>query len=129
MRSHPSKDSFETGAMTMFKLIALSLSLALCSFAPGWAEDLARAPNDAGQKEILDDVAIVALIISGSIAAYKAMGRPCACPSDLTRNGQRCGGRSAWSKPGGARPLCFPSDVTPDMISAYKLTKAVPSDR
>lgn len=113
----------------MFKLIALSLSLALCPPAPGWTQDLARAPDDAGQKEVLDDVAIAALIIAGSIAAYKAMGRPCACPSDLTRNGQRCGGRSAWSKPGGARPLCFPSDVTPDMISAYRVTKAVPSDR
>lgn len=112
--------------MAMFKLIALSLSLALCAPAPGWAQDLARAPDAAEQKEVLDGAAIAALIIAGSIAAYKAMGRPCACPDDKTRNGQRCGGRSAWSKPGGARPLCFPSDVTSDMISAYRVSKAVP---
>jgi hypothetical protein len=110
----------------MFRLIALTVSLVLCHPASGWAQDLARIPNGTEQKEVLDDVAIAALIIAGSIAAYKAMGRPCACPDDQTRNGQRCGGRSAWSKPGGARPLCFPSDVTSDMISAYRVSKAVP---
>ena len=110
----------------MFRPIALGVSIALCQPSVGSAQDLARPSVEAKQKDVLDDAAIVALIIAGSIAMYKAMGRPCACPSDLTRNGQRCGGRSAWSKAGGARPLCFPSDVTPDMISAYRTSKAVP---
>lgn len=119
-------DSLGAGTSAMFKLIALTISIALCQPAAAWAQDLARAPDDATQREILDDAAIAALIIAGSVAMYKAMGRPCACPADQTRNGQRCGGRSAWSKAGGARPLCFPSDVTPDMISAYRVSKAVP---
>lgn len=77
-------------------------------------------------EEILTDAAIATLIIAGSIALYKARGRPCACPSDTMRNGQACGGRSAWSKAGGAKPLCFPTDITSEMISTYRATKAVP---
>lgn len=77
-------------------------------------------------KEVLTDAAIAALIIAGSIALYKATGHPCACPSDTMRNGRACGDRSAWSKPGGAKPLCFPTDITAEMISAYRATKAIP---
>lgn len=84
------------------------------------------APSDTTTKEILADAAIAALIIAGSIALYKARGRPCACPSDTMRNGHACGGRSAWSKAGGAKPLCFPTDITSEMISAYRATKAIP---
>jgi hypothetical protein len=86
----------------------------------------APASKDTKTKEILTDAAIGALIIAGSIALYKARGRPCACPSDTMRNGQACGGRSAWSKAGGAKPLCFPTDITSEMISAYRATKAIP---
>lgn len=31
----------------------------------------------------------------------------CDCPYDLMRNGRRCGGRSAYSRPGGRSPQCF----------------------
>ena len=34
--------------------------------------------------------------------AYYATGHPCACPDDLMRNGRRCGGNSAYIRPGGA---------------------------
>lgn len=78
-------------------------------------------------KEALTDAAIVALIIAGSIAAYKAAGKPCACPSDTARNGSSCGGRSAWSRAGGAKPLCFPTDVSAAMVQAHRATKAIPS--
>lgn len=86
----------------------------------------APAQTETTTKEILTDAAVVALIIAGSIALYKARGRPCACPSDTMRNGRACGGRSAWSKAGGAKPLCFPTDITSEMVSAYRLTKAIP---
>lgn len=76
---------------------------------------------------MLADVAIAALIIAGSIAAYKAMGKPCACPSDLMKNGRSCGGNSAYSKPNGYKPLCFPTDITTDMIKAYRATKTIPA--
>src|SRR5262245_20714309 len=45
-------------------------------------------------REVLTDAAVVALIVAASVAAYKAMGRPCACPNDTMRNGRRCGGNS-----------------------------------
>lgn len=122
----PFNDSFGLGTSAMFRLIALTISIALCQPALGWAQDLARVPDEAKQREIVDDAAIAALIIPSSVAMYKAMGRPCACPGDQSRNGQRCGGRSAWSKLGGARTLCSPSYVTPDMISAHRVSKAVP---
>jgi hypothetical protein len=35
------------------------------------------------------------------------------------RNGRACGGRSAYSRPGGASPLCYPSDVPAAMIETY----------
>lgn len=31
----------------------------------------------------------------------------CDCPYDLMRNGRRCGGNSAYSKPGGRSPVCY----------------------
>jgi hypothetical protein len=63
--------------------------------------------------------AIIALIIRESVTSYRAT-RPCACPYNEMRNGRSCGSRSAWSRPGGAKPLCYPGDVTPAMITAYR---------
>jgi hypothetical protein len=46
--------------------------------------------------------------IRQSIAAYSGS---CPCPYSVDRAGRRCGGRSAYSRPGGAAPLCYPADV------------------
>jgi hypothetical protein len=46
---------------------------------------------------------------SASIAAYSGS---CPCPYYRDRAGRRCGKRSAWSKPGGAEPLCFLDDIS-----------------
>jgi hypothetical protein len=59
-------------------------------------------------------------IIQQSVDAYLATGHPCACPYNLARNGSTCGGRSAYSRPGGASPLCYPSDVTDQMVLDWK---------
>jgi hypothetical protein len=94
------------------------------------APDVVQQPSlkDGGEDHSkLTDAAIIALIIAGTIAIYKSTGAPCACPSDTTRNGSSCGGRSAWSKPGGAKPMCFPADISADMIKAYRATKAIPA--
>lgn len=56
-------------------------------------------------------------IIATSIGSYP--GR-CPCPYNTMRNGRRCGGRSAYSRPGGESPICFREDVTPDMIRQYR---------
>ena len=68
----------------------------------------------------LTDAAIVVLVIAASIAAYKAKGKPCACPSDTMSNGRACGSNSAYLKPGGAKPLCFPTDVSAEIVAAYR---------
>jgi hypothetical protein len=71
-------------------------------------------------KGVLTAAAIAALIVTASRNSYYATGRPCACPDDRMRNGRRCGSRSAYSRPGGASPLCFPRDVTSEMIAEYR---------
>jgi hypothetical protein len=63
------------------------------------------------------DAQIRQRLIRQSIAAY---GGSCACPYNVDRGGRRCGGRSAWSRPGGAAPLCYARDVTPAMIRASR---------
>lgn len=56
-------------------------------------------------------------IISASIANYSGS---CPCPYNTDRAGRRCGRRSAYSRPGGAAPLCYESDVTDLMVRDYR---------
>jgi len=46
--------------------------------------------------------------IQQSIAAYPGN---CPCPYSTDRAGRRCGARSAYNRPGGRAPLCYPTDV------------------
>jgi hypothetical protein len=64
--------------------------------------------------------AIAALLVQESRRQYYATGHPCACPDDVMRNGRRCGGTSAYSRPGGAAPLCYLTDVSAAMIERYR---------
>jgi hypothetical protein len=79
-------------------------------------------PADKTKKAaaILSAAAIAALLVQASRQNYYATGHPCACPDDVMRNGRRCGSRSAYSRPGGASPLCYVSDITSDMIEQYR---------
>lgn len=79
---------------------------------------LALANASFGQS--LTDPEITNRIIQESRQRYYATGHPCACPDDLARNGSHCGGRSAYSRPGGAEPKCFPQDVSKAEIDAYR---------
>lgn len=56
-------------------------------------------------------------LINRSIAAYPGN---CPCPYNVDRAGRQCGRRSAYSKRGGYAPLCYPADVTPEMIASYR---------
>jgi hypothetical protein len=76
--------------------------------------------NERREAAVLSAAAIAALMVAESRNRYYATGRPCACPDDRMRNGHACGGRSAYSRPGGAQPLCYPSDVPAEMISGYR---------
>ncbi len=55
-------------------------------------------------------------IIAISLARYPG---PCPCPYNVMRNNRRCGGNSAWSKPGGLDPICYDSDITTSDLDNY----------
>ena len=48
-------------------------------------------------------------MIAESISSYRGN---CPCPYNTAANGSNCGKRSAYSKPGGAEPLCYENDIT-----------------
>ena len=84
----------------------------------------ARQDTKRKVEAALTAAAIAVIIVQASRAQYHAEGKPCACPDDSMRNGRACGGRSAYSRPGGAAPLCYPSDVTAAMIDSYRQRQA-----
>jgi hypothetical protein len=65
----------------------------------------------------LSDAQIRQALIQQSIGAYAGN---CPCPYNVDRAGRQCGRRSAYSKQGGYSPLCYPADVTPEMIARYR---------
>jgi hypothetical protein len=79
----------------MFYLILLTLSFLSLAVFP-------KEPNPLKQKIILE-----------SISQYQGN---CPCPYSLTKNGKRCGARSAYSRAGGYAPLCYEEDITPELI-------------
>lgn len=93
----------------------------------GWASEVGfKAPAVPPQvtapkiENVLTATAIALMLVKASRQSYYASGRPCACPDDVMRNGRRCGSRSAYSRPGGASPLCYPGDVTSGMIETFR---------
>ncbi len=56
-------------------------------------------------------------IIQRSIRAYPGN---CPCPYNSDSAGRRCGGRSAYSRPGGRDPICFRNDVTDSMLARFR---------
>jgi hypothetical protein len=106
------------------RLVSLGvvLLLAVCAFGgsasgadPLRRADL-RAEKGAARKRI-SDAQIRKVLIEESIAAYDGN---CPCPYNRARNGSRCGKRSAYSREGGAAPLCFAADVSAEMVQAYR---------
>ncbi len=71
----------------------------------------------SSQQESLSDAEIRRILIQQSISRYSGS---CPCPYNRDRGGRRCGGRSAYSRPGGASPLCYDSDITDQMINDYR---------
>jgi len=65
----------------------------------------------------MSDAQIRDAIIAESVSRYSGT---CPCPYNVMRNGRRCGGNSAYSRAGGASLFCFPQDITPEMVSAYR---------
>lgn len=80
----------------------------------------AAISSNAFAQAALTDDQIRAAIIQVSRNNYYATGHPCACPYDHARNGSICGGRSAYSRPGGAEPKCYPKDVAKSEIDFFR---------
>lgn len=66
---------------------------------------------------IVSDNAVAQRLIAESIAMYPGT---CACPYNTDRRGRSCGRRSAYSKGGGYAPLCYPQDVSANMIADFR---------
>lgn len=60
---------------------------------------------------------VIQRIIANSVRSYRGN---CPCPYHTTASGRRCGGNSAYSRPGGASPICFEQDVTEAMIERFR---------
>lgn len=78
---------------------------------------LLNLAESASARTNLSDDQVRQRLIEESIRSYPGN---CPCPYNLARNGSRCGARSAYSRPGGASPLCYPKDVTDDMVRSWR---------
>ena len=80
--------------------------------------DLGARPhvNEPFQAAVSDEVVRQA-IIDNSIDRYSG---GCPCPYNVDRGGLSCGGRSAYSRPGGAAPYCYPSDIPDAVVASFR---------
>jgi hypothetical protein len=78
---------------------------------------LVQAPIVAGSSSRVSDAEIRQRMIAESIEGYP--GR-CACPDQRASNGSQCGRRSAYSRGGGYEPLCYPRDISDEMVKDYR---------
>jgi hypothetical protein len=67
--------------------------------------------------QAMTDAQVRQAIIQDSIGSYPG---PCACPYNTDRRGHACGRRSAYSRPGGYAPVCYPEQITPEMVRDYR---------
>jgi hypothetical protein len=65
----------------------------------------------------LSDEQIQQKLIERSVANYPGN---CPCPYNVDRAGRKCGRRSAYNKQGGYAPLCYPADITAEMIASFR---------
>lgn len=81
------------------------------------ASTMVLALEEDKEGEKLSDSEVAQLLIRQSVSQYS--GR-CPCPYNRASNGSRCGKRSAYSRPGGASPLCYEHDVSEEMIKRWR---------
>jgi hypothetical protein len=65
----------------------------------------------------LTDAEVRQRLVADSIAAYDGA---CPCPFSVDSAGHECGARSAYSRDGGASPLCYPEDVSDEIMQGYR---------
>lgn len=74
-------------------------------------------PGGGLTRKSLSQDQVTSILISSSLNSY---GGNCPCPYNVDRAGRRCGGRSAYTRPGGRSPLCYPSDITSTQIDRFR---------
>ncbi len=68
-----------------------------------------------GYRLSIDEVK--SLLIQQSITDYPGN---CPCPYNYDKAGNLCGGRSAWSGPGGYKPVCYSSEISASMVIQFR---------
>jgi hypothetical protein len=96
----------------MRQFLALVFFLAFVAPLSAQTAKPASRPTDSQIKE---------QIVQLSIASYAGS---CPCPFNRDRAGRSCGRRSAYSRPGGAAPLCYAEDVTAKMVADFRAARA-----
>lgn len=96
----------------MFSMIVRIIAVAILIIPSSWAY------------AITDDQ-VRNLMIKESINSYPGN---CPCPFNSTANGRSCGGRSAYSRPGGYSPLCYKGDISADEVAAWRNRNNMPPD-
>jgi hypothetical protein len=82
------------------------------------AAALLCAFSTLAQSSALTDVQIRQRIIQQSMASYSGS---CPCPFNVDRAGRQCGGRSAWSRAGGAGPICYANEISDEQVRQYRV--------
>lgn len=84
----------------------------------GWECDDGYVERDGEciEQRFSDDE-IRRILVRRSVASYSGS---CACPYNRDSAGRRCGGRSAYSRPGGAEPMCYARDVPDAQVQRYR---------
>jgi hypothetical protein len=85
---------------------------------------LVLSSSVAQEPPALTDTQVRQLIVQESIRSYSGS---CACPFNVDRAGRRCGGRSAYSRPGGASPICYAEEISDEQVRRYRQRRGIPS--
>lgn len=90
-------------------VVLAALALAACSKEPGGGTMLVeREPPKVATASTTPPPTVIQTRTSKPLVPIRAPYRGiCDCPYDVARDGSICGGRSAWSKPGGREPKCY----------------------
>ena len=103
------------------RLVWLATTFVLLTVGPA-ADAAPRGQTHVAQAQQLTDDQVRRAIIRDSMASYPGS---CPCPYNRAKNGSRCGKRSAYSRPGGYAPLCYPHDISDEMVRSYRQRKGV----
>ena len=95
----------------MKSLLILLLVLIWSAGCTSASEPVEKRQHSVSDEEIRD------LIVQASISAYSGN---CPCPYNRASDGSRCGGRSAYTRPGGASPICYPNQISQEMVEQYR---------